>query len=83
MKTIDKKLRQQIMQAPRREYQVIVRTDNSFRTIVNEFTRRGVVIHNKFRFIRAIVISATGELLLTFAQNPHIVYIELDEEVSI
>ena len=83
MNTIDKKLRQQIIRAPSIEYQVIVRTDNSFKTIVDEFVRRGVVIHNKFRFIRAVVISATGYILLTLAKNPHIIYIELDGQLSI
>ena len=83
MKRIDKKLRQQIIQAPSMEYQVIVRTDNFFKTIVDEFVRRGVVIHNKFRFIRAVVISATGDMLLTLAKNPHILHIELDGQLSI
>lgn len=83
MNTIDQTLKQQIDRAPRQVYQVLVRTDRSYRQLLDELGRQGVTIHRAFRFIRTIVISASGDFLLTLSQHPHILYIELDEEVSI
>ena len=83
MNIIDQTLKQQIDRAPCKVYQVLVRTDRSYRQLLDELARQGVTIHRTFRFINTIVMSASGEFLLALSQHPHIVYIELDEEVSI
>lgn len=83
MNTIDQTLKQQIDRRPYQVYQVLVRTDGSYRQLLDELTRQGITIHRTFRFIHTIVISASGEFLLTLSEHPHIIYIELDEEVCI
>ena len=83
MNTIDQTLKKQIHRAPHKIYQVLVRTDNSCKQLAKQLSDQGVTIHRTFRFIRTILMSASGEFLLTLSQNPHIIYIELDQEVSI
>ncbi len=83
MNAIDQTLKQQIYRDPRQIYQVLVRTDHSYRQLLDELKRQNIIVHRAFRFIRTIALSASGEFLLSLSRNPHILYIELDEEVSI
>ena len=83
MNTIDQTLKQQIRRAPHQVYRVLVRTDSSCKQLARELASQGVTIHRTFRFIRTIVMSASGEFLLSLSQNPHITYIEVEEEISI
>lgn len=79
--TIEPTLRYLVTKSPSNKYDVILRTDSHLKDVVEESLKQGATIHRRYRLIRALFMTATGKALLVLAQNPHVIHIELDQEV--